>query len=306
MKDFTEYLNLPSPVQEVDLHGMASSSYSLHVKREDLIHPDFGGNKWRKLFYNLKEFESGGYTHLVTMGGPFSNHIAATAQICLAAGYPCVGIIRGTQEDLNNPTLLKAKSAGMEIIHISKAAYRKGKNTEEVKGILSNYPKPYFVPEGGSNRLAMQGVGELMFEVTQGKEFYDKVIVAAGTGATAAGIIKASKIEVIVINVLKNIGLQNAIEDMLEADLTHWQINHNYHFGGFAKTSNELISFINKFKLDTGIPLDPVYTGKAMYATLDLIAQNQLSGKRILFIHTGGLQGITAYNYLNSNKRQLA
>ena len=306
MKDFSEYLNLPSPVQAVDLHSVAVSSCSLHVKREDLIHPDFGGNKWRKLFYNLKEFERGGYSHIVTMGGPFSNHIAATAQMSKAGGYPCVGIIRGTQEDVNNPTLAKARSAGMEIIHIPKVAYRKGKNADEVKSILGNYPNPYFIPEGGSNRLAMKGVGELMQEVDQSRELYDTVIVAAGTGATAAGIIKESKIEVIVINVLKNIGLKNSIEDRLDGGYSHWKINHDYHFGGFAKTSDELISFINKFKLDTGIPLDPVYTGKAMYATMDFISQNQLSGKKILFIHTGGLQGITAYNYLNSNKRQLA
>ena len=305
MKDWSNSLVLPSPVDKVFHSSLQDFTGALYIKREDIIHPDFGGNKWRKLVYNLREFERGSYSHIITMGGPFSNHIAATAEACATFGYPSVGIIRGMMKDLNNPTLSKAIKAGMEIRHVPKDAYRNGKKSLAISQILKEYPVPYFIPEGGSNKLALKGVRELMYELHQYEELYDYIIVAAGTGTTAAGIISASNEEVIVINVLKNQGLHDSIRSKLDPSLNHWRINHDYHFGGFAKTTEELISFINNFKIETGIPLDPIYTGKAMYATLDLIFKKQFDGKRILFIHTGGLQGVAAYNYLRKDKTRL-
>ncbi len=307
MIDFSSHLLLPSPIEVITHPSLEDFDGALYIKREDIIHKEFGGNKWRKLVYNLHEFDKGNYSHIVTLGGPFSNHIAATAQACFTFGYPSVGIIRGRMIDPNNPTLNKAKEAGMELRHISKEEYRIGNKSEVVNQILNEYPQPYFIPEGGSNQLAINGVSELMNEVHQQEERFDTVVVAAGTGTTAAGIIRESKEEVIVINVLKNQSLHDTIVSKLNvAKNEKWQVNHDYHFGGFAKTTEELISFINRFKTETGIQLDPVYTGKAMYATLDLIAKKQLEGRRILFVHTGGLQGIIAYNYIRKNKSKIS
>lgn len=290
-------LKLPSPISQ--LPGFHSNNIELFLKREDLIHPSYGGNKWRKLKYNLEAFKEGGFSEIATFGGPFSNHIAATAAVCQAKGIASVGIIRGTYTDEHNPTLLTASANGMKLIHVTKEAYKNKEQSDEIKMILEAYRQPYLIPEGGSNALALRGVGELIEELSSESPSYDHIVVAAGTGTTAAGIIsRAKEAKVTVINVLKNASLKATIAGLLPENCTSWEVKEDYNFGGFARANDELILFINKFYTAYGIALDPVYNGKAMYATMDLVKKNYfLKGSRILYIHTGGNQGITAYNY---------
>ncbi len=300
-------LNIPSPIQELDWSVAKTAGCRLFIKREDLIHPNFGGNKWRKLKYNLEEYKRGSHSHLITFGGPFSNHIAAVASICRAHNIPSVGIIRGEYKDPDNPTLQKAAEEGMQLSHISKVAYSEKEHSETFRQLLTAYERPYIVPEGGSNSFAKQGVMELMSEVYTEDMQYDYVIISAGTGMTATGIIEASRNDnILVINALRNESLEETIKNELSAPKHNWSIKSEYTFGGFARVTRELIDFINAFNESHQILLDPIYNGKAMFALGDLLKSNYFrAGSKILYIHTGGLQGITAYNYTSKSSRKI-
>lgn len=292
-------MQIPSPIEYLEHPIPDSSGCKLYIKREDLIHPNFGGNKWRKLKYNLKAFSEGNYSHLITFGGPFSNHIAATASICSSLRIDSVGIIRGTYSDPENPTLIKAKEAGMDIRHIPKIAYSDKEVSVEVKAILAEYPSPYLIPEGGSNAKALLGVGEMNKEINEHETAFTHIIVACGTGTTAAGLIRTGgSAKVVAVNVLKNEALESTIRAQVGTEEREWRVIQDYTFGGFAKVDEPLIEFTNDFKAKYDIPLDPIYNGKAMYGCLDMMREGYFpEGSEILYVHTGGLQGITAYNY---------
>lgn len=296
-------LNIPSPIIRLDHPSVRAVDCELYVKREDLIHPDFGGNKWRKLKYNIEQYKKGSYSNLITFGGAFSNHIAATASICNKAGIPCTAIIRGGQVDENNPTLIKAEKLGMNLFRVSRAEYKQKEKADTVKAHLAKHAKPLVIPEGGSNRNARKGVMELMEEVHAEGVGFDYLVVSAGTGMTAAGIISGSiSEEVLVINALKNESLKTEINSFLEEPKDNWSIHSDYTFGGYAKVTKELSDFINQINRDLDLPLDPIYNGKAFYACLDLATKKQFRpGSKILYIHTGGLQGVTAFNYVNKD-----
>lgn len=294
MSLFSSDLVLPSPIQHLLIHP---SGVEVYLKREDLIHPLYGGNKWRKLKYNLIKYRKDNYTQLVTFGGPFSNHIAAVALACQAESIPCVGLIRGSYEDPHNPTLLVAKSAGMSLIHLTKEAYRDKEKSAEVQELLSQWARPYLIPEGGSNALGFRGCAEVASEVLAQDLSFDYILVPAGTGTTAAGIISTLSSQVLVVNVLKNSGLEEVISGHVSGAL-NWQVLSEYHFGGFAKGDQTLIDFINGFYAQYEIRLDPIYNGKGVFAMMDLLDKAHFArGSKVLYVLTGGLQGATAYNY---------
>ena len=289
-------LQLPSPIQQPKSD---TDTVQLQLKREDLIHPAFGGNKWRKLKYNLQKFNIGSYSHLVTFGGAFSNHIAATAAVGAYFSIPTIGIIRGSYVDENNVTLGKAKAQGMRLFPISREAYKMKEQSPEFQRIIKGYSRPLVVPEGGSNQHGFKGCQEIMQEVQQQQEQpYDYVVVPAGTGMTASGVISTSlKENILVVNVLKNAGLEATIRAELGKEQNNWSVLSDYHFGGYAKVKPELIDFINAYYKEHRIALDPIYNGKALYAVYDLIEKNHFPvGSRILYLLTGGQQGIAAYN----------
>lgn len=301
-------LQLPSPVTKF----LFENNYGcqLFIKREELIHPDFGGNKWRKLKYNIEEFKRGNYSRIITFGGAFSNHIAATAKICLANKIPCTGIIRGELSDPRNPTLNAAKKAEMELIHVSRSEYSLKEKSEIFTQLIKKYEQPFVIPEGGSNAYAIRGVSELVSELEIQGLICDYIVVSAGTGMTASGIISATpkSTKVVVINALKNKGLSKAIESFLPFSATNWEINSDYTFGGFAKVTDELIQFADDIFARYQLRLDPIYNAKAFYGTLDLIEKGYFpADARILYVCTGGLQGITAYNYMaKSDSKRLS
>lgn len=292
-------LNIPSPIQHLD----TINNIELYIKREDLIHLTFGGNKWRKLKYNLEAYNSGNYQTIITFGGAFSNHIAATAAICNYYKIPSVGIIRGTYIDEQNPTLNLAKKNGMILHHVPKTEYKLKTNSSYINSFIENYPNPMIVPEGGSNTLAKKGVMEMVSEIKNFNHF-DHITVAAGTGMTAAGIIEACtpKTKIWVINVLRNESLKQTIHNTLINKNKNWEVLSSFDFGGYAKVPETLKTFSNNFNTKYNTLLDPIYTSKMMYATLSLINSNTFKkGEKILAIHTGGLQGIVGFEYVTKS-----
>ncbi len=292
-------LLLPSPIVEIKENLLQEKEIRLFVKREELIHPTISGNKWRKLKYNIQQAISEKKTFLVTQGGAFSNHIFSTAAAGKYYNLKTVGIIRG--EEVDNPTLAFAKACGMRLMFVSRSEFR---NLDEDKVFTISAldrKSAYYLPEGGTNLLALKGCQEVIAEVRQQfdeAELPDFFCVASGTGGTAAGMILGLQNEkkLIAFSALKGDFLKKDIETLLqEADpttsFTNWQLQTDYHFGGYAKMPSKLLDFIAHFQTQHSILLDPVYTSKLFYGVLDLIANDFFpKGSRVLVVHTGGLR----------------
>ena len=279
----------------------------LTLKPEYKIHSVVSGNKYRKLKYNFQSFKKGNFAGILTFGGAFSNHIAATASAAKVFSVPSVGIIRGLElayKIKDNPTLGFAQKCGMKLEFISRQDYRLRTDSLYLASIKARYPNYYFIPEGGTNALAVKGCEEILSPAD--REF-DIICCSVGTGGTLSGIINscATHQKIIGFPALKGAFLKTDICKF--AKYSNWDLCQDYHFGGYAKVNLELIQFINRFKIEFKIPLDPIYTGKMMYGIFDLIKRGViLKSKKILTIHTGGLQGIKGMNrYLYKNKLDL-
>lgn len=296
-----KHLNIPSPISSIDSKLFREKNVKLFVKRDDLIHPEISGNKWRKLFLNLLEANDKNQDTILTFGGAFSNHIYATAAACNLLGFKSIGIIRGEHVDELNHTLNFATSKGMKIVRVSKAIYGKDK-----KLISDQYPYSYVIPEGGNNDLGREGMKYLADELnSEFKENPTYVITPIGTGCTISGLIDnlSNNFNVLGINVLKNLEIEKQISLQLKNAKSNYSIYNDYHFGGYAKTTDDLIDFANHFSNEHNIYLDPIYTAKMMFAVYDLIHKNTFpEGAKIVCIHTGGLQGIKSYNRLKGKK----
>ena len=283
--------------QEVHLSILDQKKVSLVLKREDRIHPLISGNKYRKLKYNLKEAKTQGFDTLLTFGGAFSNHIAATAYAGKIHGLKTIGIIRGeelAQKWQENSTLKLAESHGMQFKFVSREAYREKDTPQFIDDLKEEFGAFYLLPEGGTNPLAIKGCEEIL---TTSDANFNVVCCAVGTGGTIAGISNGA------FRSQKVLGFPALKGDFLQEDICkfalreNWKLVTDYHFGGYAKVTEELVSFINDFKLNTQIPLDPIYTGKMIYGILDLIQKGYFPPKtKILAIHSGGLQGIDGMN----------
>lgn len=258
------------------------------VLRLDKIHPDISGNKWFKLKYYLEEALSKKKKNIVTFGGAWSNHIVAAAAACQLKGINATGIIRGEEPGEFSPTLREAREMGMQLVFISREDYKIKKIPAELS--TDEY---YIIPEGGYGRKGAEGAAEITEHCN--KEKYTHIVCAAGTGTMLTGLIIAAlpQQKLTGISVLKNNKeLEENVKYLLNNDSSEFQIVHDYHFGGYAKYTNELLSFMNEFYRQTEIPSDFVYTGKLFFAVTDLIRKKKIpSGSRLLVIHSGGLQG---------------
>nr|WP_233244089.1 pyridoxal-phosphate dependent enzyme [Tamlana fucoidanivorans] len=287
--------------QEVNL---PFQGVELFVKREDDIHPFVSGNKYRKLKYNIQEALHKKYTTLLTFGGAYSNHIAAVASAGKMSGLNTIGIIRGDELEKqipNNATLQFAQNQGMQFKFVSRTDYRDKTSQAFIDNLVKEFGAFYLVPEGGTNPLAVKGCEEIL---NGDDSHFDYICSAVGTGGTISGIINSafSHQKVLGFPALKGDFLK---EDIIKfATKSNWELISEYHFGGYAKINEELITFINSFKSKTGIPLDPIYTGKMMFGIVDLIKTGYFpKGSKILAIHTGGLQGITGMNVALKRKK---
>jgi 1-aminocyclopropane-1-carboxylate deaminase len=282
----------PSILTKIDEPLCARFGIDLWIKRDDQLHPVISGNKWRKLKFILDHALYSGADTIISMGGMYSNHLHALAYVGKALGLKTIAYIRGDVPGLLTPTLVDLKAWGMELRFISRTEYRQLRQYKGSLDLPGLKPQQYWLPEGGAQALALSGVAELVAEIDMA---YDYLCVPCGTGATLAGLIAATEEHVALLGfaALKNAGFLNTdVSSLLAKDKSNWQINLDYHFGGFASTTPELLNFMSDFEAKTKIQLEPIYTGKMMYALYDLISKGHFStGQRIIAVHTGGLQG---------------
>jgi 1-aminocyclopropane-1-carboxylate deaminase len=284
----SEHLNLPSPITHIRTSWAHEAGVELWLKRDDLIHPIISGNKWRKLSGILATHASEKYDEVVTFGGAFSNHLIATASVCAALGKSCTGIVRGEESSEWSGVLKMCRLYGMHLIFESRQAYTERKTWYGIQD------KKLIIPEGGACLDGTSGCQNILSETDISN--FSKIFVACGTGTTIVGMADyISEIntdsELIGIQVLKGDNyLSNEIKKVYGNKPL--KILHDYHCGGYAKTNPELLSFIKSFTAETGVLLDPIYTGKMMYAVKHLVSQNKIKrGEKVLAIHTGGLTG---------------
>jgi 1-aminocyclopropane-1-carboxylate deaminase len=284
-------LEIFSPVQQITDAAFDAAGIEVFIKRDDLIHPLISGNKWRKLKYVLQKAQAEGKSHLITFGGAYSNHLLAIAAAAARFGFTATAFVRG--EEVQNDTLFLCRLHGMQLIFVSRESYRSRLTLFD--NHFGNDAHAYFVDEGGASPEAAQGCAELIAELT---EPYDCLFCACGTGTTAAGLINGIQQHHLStafegIPVFKNGKFLRAEIDRYTIAPAAYQLHIQYHFGGYAKTSPELIDFIKRFVARTGILIEPVYTGKMLYAIYDLARQGYFKrGSRILAIHTGGMLGL--------------
>lgn len=297
---FSQVLNTEN--QQIILPILEEKKIELFIKREDLIHPLVSGNKFRKLKYNLEEAKKLKKKALLTFGGAFSNHIAATAVAGKLAGLKTFGVIRGDELGKNlketleeNATLRVAHENGMKFNFISREIYRQKTSFGFIEKMKNKWGDFYLIPEGGTNCLAVDGCEEIL---TEEDNRFDYICAAVGTGGTISGLINSAKKnqKIIGFPALKGNFLKEEIRKYINRN-KNWSLRKEYHFGGYAKHNEELIHFINQFSEETEVQLDPVYTGKMLFGILDLIKKDEFpKNSKILAIHSGGLQGIEGFN----------
>ena len=280
------------PIIEIPLE----KNIRLFLKREDLIHPHISGNKYWKLFYNINSYlePKPENPFIITFGGAFSNHIAATAALGKEFQSKTLGIVRGEElqnKFQENPTLKLAHENGMEFRFVTREAYR---NKESLTQILQKeFPEALIIPEGGTNHRAVEGIQYMLNSETKS---FDYLCTAVGTGGTVAGISKFAEEnqQVLGFKVVDDDSLYNRVVELSKRNNCKLIEAHD---GGYGKISDENIRFINVFKEKYGIQLDPIYTGKMMKKIFELIDDNYFpDGSKILAFHTGGLQGIFGAN----------
>ena len=286
-----------------------SKNICIDLKREDKIHPLISGNKFRKLKYNLEEAKNKNFDCVLTYGGAFSNHIIATAVACKIYGLKSIGVIRGEEieEKLknnpnHNPTLAKANEEGMQLHFISRNDYSKKDKAIDIEKLENKFGDFYRIPEGGTNELAVKGCEEIL---NKEDEKYDIITCCVGTGGTISGIINSSKKhqKLLGFSALKN---HQHSEIKNYTNKNNYQIIEDEKFGGYAKTNEKLVKFINSFYCCTQIKLDPIYTGKMMYKLFEMIQLNQIpQNTSILAIHSGGIQCVEAFNNFQKSKNRM-
>ena len=292
-----------SPLQQLNGPWLEQFGVNVWLKRDDLLHLQVSGNKWRKLKYNLIAAHQQGYRRLLTFGGAYSNHLYATAAAGKLFGFDTIGIVRGNEHTpTTNPTLRFCADCGMELIFVSRTSYRQPDELAKRYG-----ESCYVLPEGGTNSLAYKGLSELMDEIYTELN-PDYVCVPVGTGGTVTGICRAAQgfTKVLGFSVLKDgNGFSLAhIQHLVGTQLQDWDLMletdqsprgiwvGDYHCGGYAKTTPELLSFIRLFETQHGILLEQVYTGKMLFGLYDMIRKGVFKhGSTIVAVHTGGLQG---------------
>lgn len=284
------YKNIPTQSIRKPLHR--TTDISVDVFRLDLIHPIVSGNKWFKLKYHLDAALQQNKKGIITLGGAYSNHLVATAVACRENNLLSIGIIRGEESIPENDSVKQMKDAGMKIIYVSRDKYR---DKEQIRNdLIEREHDYYFVPEGGQSAEGIKGAAEILCCV---HKRYTHIICPAGTGTTLAGLVNASENDQHIVGIC---ALKIAHNDNNDIELflkentskSNYEIIYNYHFGGYAKKSEELIAYMNELYVSENIPTDFVYTGKMFYAVYDLIKKDFFGqNAKLLLIHTGGLQG---------------
>lgn len=293
MPDITQQLArfvAQSPVQFLPDPFPSKVPIRVYLKRDDLLHPLVSGNKWRKLKYNLLAAQAQQHHTLLTFGGAYSNHLYATAAAGRVFGFSTIGIVRGDElaDAPLNPTLSFCQSGGMRLHFVSRADYRRKDDSAFLAQLTDRFGPCYIIPEGGTNELAIRGTAEIMPEiVAQLGRAPDYVCCAVGTGGTVLGLAQTAPPETTVLGFLSL-----KAPDFQLSEPANCHLETAYHFGGYAKTTPELLSFIRSFERKTGVLIDQVYTGKLLFGIYDLAWQGRFpDGATVVAVHTGGSQG---------------
>ncbi|MFF8877317.1 1-aminocyclopropane-1-carboxylate deaminase/D-cysteine desulfhydrase [Streptomyces flaveolus] len=265
---------LPSPLQEAVDDRFERRGVRLLLKRDDLIHPDLVGNKWRKLAPNLATAH--GRT-VVTFGGAYSNHLRATAAAGRLLGLPTVGVVRGQELAGRplNPSLARCVADGMRLHFTDRSTYRRKAEPGTLAALLraAGAEDAVVVPEGGSNAAAVRGCRALGEELAG---HADVVALACGTGGTLAGLTAGLPRDrrTLGIPVLKGGFLTDEVRRLQQRAFGGprgtWSLDDRFHCGGYARTTPELDSFAADFERRHGLPVERVYVAKMLYALLAL------------------------------------
>ncbi|MDR2987678.1 MAG: pyridoxal-phosphate dependent enzyme [Nocardiopsaceae bacterium] len=285
-------VRVPSALERLDDHRLHGAGIEVWLKRDDLIHPDLPGNKWRKLKYNLAEAERRGERTLLTFGGAYSNHIRAVAAAGRSCGFETIGVIRGEEHLPLNPSLAYAAERGMRLCYLDRGTYRRKMSAAVLADLRQRFGPVFLLPEGGTNELAARGCAEIPAEI--GIDF-DVICCPSGTGGTLAGITEGlgPGKRALGFAVLKGAEfLSRETANLQWRAFGHcsgnWQIDHSAHFGGFAKRTASLDAFIADFRTRHGLVLDWVYVAKMMYGVFSLAEAGGFApGSRVICVITG-------------------
>lgn len=288
-----------TPIQRIHDNFLSKSGIRLSILRLDLIHPEISGNKWFKLKYNLECARNEGRNSLLSFGGPWSNHLHALAYAGKYFDFSTIGLVRGELPSPLNACLQDATNAGMELVPISRADYKNKDNPDFTEYIKRQFGNAFLIPEGGANKAGLLGCAEIINLYPQA---FDLVCIACGTGTTLAGMANSSQLPLLGFQILKGKGyLKRQVNTLMQqyqlSASCDWNVCDEFHFGGYAKITDEFLQFLTEFELNHGIPLDPVYSGKMLFGLYQLIKKRDFFPQNysILTIHGGGMQGARGF-----------
>lgn len=297
-------MQTPTPLEKLNHADFLAAKIEVYIKRDDLNHPQIQGNKWHKLKHNLAEAQRLHKTQLITFGGAFSNHIAATAAAAKQYGFSSLGLIRGDelaeQPDNWSATLKTAHNNGMALQFLSRKVYRQKSQPDFLQQLALKHPQAWIIPEGGTNQFAIDGFKSLASDLKQQCPDWTYIITAVGTGGTLAGLGKYLNIspQQQVLGV-PAIGNADYLTEVINAWIEAGDQSKNWSFLNlntpirYGKITPVILQMQQQFKVDFNVPLDPIYTAKMVLGFYQALAENRFPPhSKIILLHTGGLQGI--------------
>ncbi len=298
-------INISSPrLQRIHHDLLDEHGVTISVLRLDQIHPLINGNKWFKLKRNLEFIQQQGIETVLSFGGAWSNHLMALAAAGRLLDFQTIGMVRGEIVEPLNPVLRFVRAQGMELLPVSREQYRQKQSASFMLELKQRFGDFYCLPEGGSNRLGVEGCTEIAEYLNwSGEGGKQLVAMACGTGASLAGLIAGlsssgqKQAQVLGMSVLKAPGyLAKEVNNwLLQLNLhqtANWQVVDDFHCGGYAKVPPELAEFVDCFQTEIAVPIEPVYTGKLAFGLWRMLVDRRIErGSEVIAIHTGGISG---------------
>ncbi|MBI9071575.1 MAG: pyridoxal-phosphate dependent enzyme [Melioribacteraceae bacterium] len=303
--------NLPTPIEELSFNGT-----SFYMKRDDFTGSEYSGNKIRKLEYLLADAIRKKADYVFTCGGAQSNHARATAFAAASLGMKSKLFLRGKDKALAEGNMFLDKMVGAELKFISAKDYSEARNdimVAEAKKLKKKGKKVYIIPEGGSNAMGVWGYINCVQEIAEQIDLksFKGILSACGSGGTSAGLLVGAallglKLKVYAVNVCDDEEyFRKRIIELAEECIKNYKLDckldpkklviiDGYSKEGYTNISKDKVKVISSLAKQTGVLLDPTYTGKAFCAYNDHFLKGKKKSK-VMFIHTGGLFGAFAH-----------
>jgi len=266
----------------------------------DSLYP-LHGNKAYKLAPNIKAAREQGFNQVVTIGGAWSNHLWSTAHLASSVGMSGVVYVRGEPHRGLTPTLSDVARCGFEIEFLPRGEYRRKEEAPFLEALKARHPEAYWIPEGGSNEAGVAGAALIAHHVLAAAPHAQHVVMAVGTGGTFAGLVRGLKGRAAAhgVCITRDGSIEAKVRKWLEEGIgpDAWRLHEDYHWGGYAKSPQELITFMQDLESRCGLLLEPIYVAKALWATKALQAAGEIAGQTVV-VHTGGLQGRRGFEQL--------